>query len=149
MIDLIEGRDRKRAEEALPGSEQNFRLIVESIPGFVCTTTAAGEIEFVNGRILDYLGKTFEESKDWRRTFEELKDWTSNNNNVHHPDDYPGAVAGWVRALETGQPANHEYRIRRADGVYRWFQTRVLPVRDTDGRIIRCTRNTKALDCWE
>ena len=86
MIDLREGRDRERAEEALPASEQNFRLIVESIPGFVCTTTAASEIEFVNQRILDYLGKTLEESKDWRRT-------------LLHEDDCERVIETWSRSV--------------------------------------------------
>ena len=86
MIDLREGRDRERAEEALPASEQNFRLIVESIPGFVCTTTAASEIEFVNQRILDYLGETLEESKDWRRT-------------LLHEDDCERVIETWSRSV--------------------------------------------------
>lgn len=107
IIDLREGRDRKRAEEALGASEQNFRLIVESIPGFVCTTTAAGEIEFVNRRILDYLGKTIEESKDWRRT-------------LLHEEDCEQVIETRSRSVATGEPYDIEHRVRRYDGVFRW-----------------------------
>src|SRR5216117_2498262 len=124
MIDLREGRDRERAEEALPASEQNFRLIVESIPGFVCTTTAAGEIEFVNQRILDYLGKTLEESKDWRRT-------------LLHEEDCERVINSWSHSVATGEPYDIEHRVRRFDGVFRWFHVRGLPLREADGRIIR------------
>jgi len=55
--------DRKRAEEVLRASEQNFRLIVDSIPGLVNATTANGEVELVSQRVLDFFGKTFEEVK--------------------------------------------------------------------------------------
>jgi PAS domain S-box-containing protein len=124
LIDLREGRDHRHAKETLGGSEQNFRLIVESIPGFVCTTTATGEIEFVNRRILDYLGKTLEESKDWRRT-------------LLHEDDCERVINSWSRSVATGEPYDIEHRVRRFDGVFRWFHVRGLPLREADGRIIR------------
>jgi GAF domain-containing protein len=57
--------ERKRDEEPLRSSEQNLRLIVDSIPGLVATMNAAGEIEFVNRLSLEYLGKTYEELKNW------------------------------------------------------------------------------------
>src|SRR5258707_1333283 len=116
--------DWKRAEEALRGSEENFRLIVDSIPGLVHTLTAAGELEFVNQQNLDYFGKTPEE----------LKNWASSD--LVHPDDLPRAIAAFTSAVETGQPYNIEHRGRRADGVYRWLQVRALPVRDTEAHII-------------
>jgi transcriptional regulator with GAF, ATPase, and Fis domain len=46
-------------------------------------------------------------------------------------------IAAFTSSIETGQPYDTEHRIRRADGVYRWFQVRALPLRDTEGRIIR------------
>ncbi len=117
--------DRKRTEEALRASEQSFRLIVDSIPGLVGTRTAAGGVEFVNKRILDYYGKTLEE----------VKGWTTND--TVHPDDLPRAIAAWTRMTETGHPHESEYRLRRSDGAYRWFHFRSLPLRDTEGRIVR------------
>src|ERR1700686_4304475 len=120
----------QRAEEALRASEQGFRLIVDSIPGLVNTTTAEGEFEFVSQQCLDYFGTTLEELKA-----QESKGWTTSN--IVHPDDFPRMLATWRRAVETGHPYQSEYRIRRADGAYRWFHVRSLPWRNTEGRIIR------------
>jgi formate hydrogenlyase transcriptional activator len=120
----------QHAEEALRASEQSFRLIVDSIPGLVNTTTAEGEFEFVSQQCLDYFGTTLEELKA-----QESKGWTTSN--IVHPDDFPRMLATWRRSVETGHPYQSEHRIRRADGVYRWFHVRSLPWRDTEGRIIR------------
>src|SRR5260370_1303989 len=115
----------KRAEEALRASELNFRVIIDSIPGLVHTLTATGQLEFVNQQNLDYFGKTLEE----------LRGWASSD--VFHPDDLPRAIDAWKHTLQTGQPDEIECRLRRADGTYRWFQLRCLPLRDSENRIIR------------
>src|SRR5712664_2197798 len=120
----------QHAEEALRASEQSFRLIIDSIPGLVNTTTAEGEFEFVSQQCLDYFGTTLEELKA-----QESKGWTTSN--IVHPDDFPRMLATWRLSVETGHPYQSEYRIRRADGVYRWFHVRSLPWRDTQGRIVR------------
>src|SRR5437588_1817212 len=112
--------DWKRAEEDLREREESFRVTVASIPGLVNTMSPSGELEFANQRWLDYHGKTLEEMKGWETS------------DVIHPDDLPRAAAAWKRSVETGQPFQNEYRIRRADGVYRWFQGRSLPLRLDD-----------------
>ena len=117
--------ERKRNEAALRESEERFRLIVDTIPGFVFTLSATGELELLNRQALEYFGKTTEDLKNWT-TFEAV-----------HPDDLPRVIDVWRRWVETGQPHDLELRQRRADGVYRWFQSRALPARDTEGRIIR------------
>jgi formate hydrogenlyase transcriptional activator len=117
--------DRKCAEEALRASELNLGLVVDSIPGLVATATAEGELEFVNQQFLDYFGKTLEELKGWRTS------------DFVHPDDLPRVLAGWNRSVETGQPYDSDHRIRRADGVYRWSSLRTLPLRETEGHIVR------------
>ena len=104
-------------------SEQAFRLIVESIPGLVCTMTAEGEVEFINRRVLDYTGKTIEELRDWGL--------------LVHPDDLALVMGRWMRSVRTGDPFEVEHRILRADGVYCWFHVRGLPVRDSEGHIVR------------
>jgi formate hydrogenlyase transcriptional activator len=117
----------QQAKEALRASEESFRLIVDSIPGLVLTMTAEGELEFVSQQGMDYSG----------RTLEDLKGWT--NSDIVHPDDLSRVLATWKSSVETGHPAGYdsEYRIRRADGVYRWFQVRAVPVRDSEGRVSR------------
>jgi formate hydrogenlyase transcriptional activator len=115
--------ERKRNEAALQQSEERFRVIVDTIPGLVCTLNAAGEIELLNRQVLEYFGKTTEELKNWATS------------DAVHADDLPRVIDAWRHSIETGQPYVIELRQRRADGVYRWFQSRALPTRDTEGRI--------------
>ncbi len=140
----IDIEERKKAEEELRESEkearqllienatlisdlqregQNFRLIVDTVPGFLCTMTAQGQIEFVNQGILDYTGWTIEQLADWRPLL--------------HPEEREMVVARWTRSVETGEPYDVEHRILGADGVYRFFMVRGMPARDAEGRIVR------------
>ena len=121
-------RDRSQAAltqafEKIKANEQSLRLIVDTIPGFLCTLSAAGEVELLNRQVSEYFGKTTEELKNWATS------------DAVHPDDLPRVINAWKRSVETGQPHDLENRNRRADGVYRWFQSRALPARDTEGRI--------------
>src|SRR5713226_4084074 len=115
--------ERQRAEEALLENELNSRLILHSIPELVCTMSPAGEVDRFNPQILEYFGKTPEELKGWATS------------DAVHPDDLPRVVAAFTHSITTGTPYDIEHRCRRADGVYRWFQVRALPVRDTASRI--------------
>jgi PAS domain S-box-containing protein len=117
--------ERKRAEDALRESERDSRLIVDSIPGLVATFTPAGDVEFVNRQVLEYYGKTFEELKLWETT------------DATHPEDLPRAVEHFTDSIASGDPFAFEVRTRRFDGVYRWFQSRGFPLRDTNGHIVR------------
>ncbi len=115
--------DRKRGEEALRQRELSWRQIVDNIPGLVATMGAMGEVEFLNRQTLEYFGKTNEELKNWALI------------DAVHPEDLPRVVEARIRSIETGQVYEVEHRCRRADGVYRWFQVRGLPIRDADGAI--------------
>src|SRR6195256_213727 len=77
---------RKRAEEALRSHEQNLRLLVDTIPGLVVTTTPAGEIEHFNRQVLEYFDKTPEELANWRTS------------DAIHPDDLPLTIAAFTRS---------------------------------------------------
>ena len=117
--------ERKRAEDALRESERESRLIVDCIPGFIAAFTPGGEVEFVNRPTLEYFGKTLEELKRW---------WTGGET---HPEDLPRVVEVFTRSIVSGDPFEFEVRARRFDGVYRWFQSRGFPLRDTNGHIVR------------
>jgi PAS domain S-box-containing protein len=116
---------RKQAEESLRASEFNFRLIVDSLPGQVCTLTPSGAIEHVNQQVLEYFDMTFEELKKWDST------------EAVHPDDLKNVLASGRRSMEAGVPYDLEQRLRRGDGMYRWFQVRSIPIPDKDGHIVR------------
>lgn len=117
--------ERKRAEDATRSDEQNLRRVVDSISGLVATMSASGELLLLNRQNMEYFG----------RTAEELKNWATSD--VVHPEDLPGVAEEWSRCFETGEPYDVEHRLRRSDGVYRWFQARGLPERDAAGQIVR------------
>ena len=115
--------ERRRSEEALRASELSWRQIVDNIPGLVATMGPMGEVEFLNRQTLEYFGRTKEELENWSLI------------GTVHPDDLPGVIAARARTIETGEIYNVEHRCRGADGVYRWFQVRGLPVRNAAGAI--------------
>jgi PAS domain S-box-containing protein len=122
---MAEVLERRRTEEALHESERESRLIVDSIPGMIAVFTPAGELEFVNRQIVEYFGKSLEALKRW------------GSDDTLHPEDRARVAAGFVHAMTSGQPSEWESRARRTDGVYRWHRTRLFPLRDDDGRIVR------------
>jgi PAS domain S-box-containing protein len=122
---LTDIEERKRAEDALRESEQEARLIVDTIPGLVATLTPGGGIDLVNKQVLAYCGRTLEELKQW------------GTSDTVHPEDLPRVTEIISQSMVSGDPFEIEERIRRFDGVYRWFQVRGLPLRDPDGRIVR------------
>ena len=119
----VDIEDRKRGEQALRARELSWRQIVDNIPGLVATTGALGEIEFLNRQTLEYFGKTTEQLKDWAMI------------GAVHPDDLPQVIETRKKSIETGDTYEVEHRCRRADGVYRWFQVRGLPIRDTENKV--------------
>lgn len=123
----IDIEDRKQAEQVIRASEINLRQIIDSISGLVCTMSPAGVTELVNRPIMEYFGKSFEE----------LQNWTLGNSDAVHPEDLPRVVSEFGHSITTGAPFDTEVRLRRFDGVYRWFHNSGRPVLDTDGRITR------------
>ena len=107
-----------------PEYEDRFRSIVDGLPALVSHMTPDGELAFANRLLLEYLGATLEELQSRPIDYS------------LHPDDRAGALAAWRESIETGHPFDFEGRLRRADGVYRWFHMRGFPLRDTEGRIV-------------
>jgi PAS domain S-box-containing protein len=121
--------DRKQTDDALRKSEADLakarhelQLIIDTIPVLVLRHRADGIIDFVNevGRVYSGLTAT---------------KWTSRVSKITHPDDVPQLEAAWNVALRTGESFESELRLRRADGEYRWFMTRRVPLR-RDGEVI-------------
>ena len=117
--------ERRRAEEALAAGKRDLRLIVDGIPGFVALLTPTGEVALVNPQLVEYCGRRLEELRLW------------GTSDTIHAEDLPRVVQVFARSIASGNPYDFEARLRRFDGIYRWFQVRGLPVRDADGRILR------------
>jgi PAS domain S-box-containing protein len=117
--------ERKRSEQAVRASEQRFRTLAESIPQLVWTARPDGHIEWYNRRWYEYTGTTPEEVEGWG--------WER----VHDPAVLPQVLERWKRSLATGEPFNMVFPIRGADGIFRPFLTRVVPVREPGGRILQ------------
>src|SRR6516225_4497252 len=119
----IDIEDQKRAQEILRAREESWLQIVDNSPGLVATMGATGEVEFLNRQTLEYFGKSNENLKDWALT------------DAIHQDDLSRIIEARIKAIEEGRIYEVEHRCRRADGVYRWFQVRGLPVRNEEDSI--------------
>ena len=117
---IAQAVDRWRAGDELRRSEERYRELAEGVPALVWMTGAAGG-DYYNRQWAEYTGLSAAESAGdgwWRAV---------------HPDDRPAARARWEAALRAGGPYETEFRLRRADGEYRWHVCRGLPVRDGAG----------------
>ncbi len=117
--------ERKQAEGALRESEAQFRTLANAIPQLCWMAHADGWIFWYNQRWYEYTGKTPEEMEGWG--------WQS----VHDPEVLPKVLERWKHSLEAGEAFDMVFPLRGADGVFRPFLTRVMPVRDQEGRIVR------------
>ena len=117
--------DKRRASERLRASEEDFRILTEAMPQIVWITEPDGRNIFFNQRWMDYTGMSMEESlgDGWRKPF--------------HPDDQERAATAWSKAVKEIDVYSIEARIRRRDGVYRWWLVRGVPLKDTQGAIIK------------
>src|ERR1700733_12853270 len=112
------------ADRALANSEQESHLLVEAIPTLVWKAGPEGNIDYVNKRVLEYLGAPSDEIIGWG--------WMEKV----HPDDVAFKVATWLENLESRNPHDAVCRFRGADGRYRWFEVRGEPLRTSDGAVL-------------
>ncbi|MET0272685.1 MAG: PAS domain-containing protein, partial [Phenylobacterium sp.] len=115
--------DRRLAEDALLAQERRFQFILDGLPAIVALFTSQGRIAFCNKQMLDYLDETFEQVQAKASAYN------------FHPDERDEILADWAASVRSGQPFDRDTRLRRADGVYRWHRTRVLPLRNAAGEI--------------
>ena len=123
--------EQKRAEEKLgqayqeiKQSEARLRKIIDTIPTLAWCSLPDGTGEFWNRRWHEYTGLTPEAVRGWG--------WQD----AIHPEDLKEITDKWLGFLASGQPGEVEGRLRRFDGVYRWFLFRAEPLRDESGNIV-------------
>jgi len=130
VVDITE---RRQIEEALRASERQFRDLAQALPNQVWTAQADGALDWFNDSVLNYSGEEPEvlAGSGWTR--------------IVHPDDLSAASSAWAAALAAGKPYQTEFRLRRADGVYRWHLARAVPSH-RDGAIDRWVGTSTDID---
>ncbi|HEY3359063.1 MAG TPA: PAS domain S-box protein [Polyangia bacterium] len=117
--------ERQRVEAHLRESEERFRQLADSMPQIVWTGGPDGAADFINGKWAEYTGRPQAAGLGLGRA------------QAVHPDDLPAAMMILERGVALGEPFEAEYRLRRADGGYRWHLGRALPARGADGKVRR------------
>jgi PAS domain S-box-containing protein len=105
--------------------DSRLRLVIDTIPEQVWSALPDGSIDFVNQRWLEYTGLSLKEGLGWGAKV------------AIHPEDVPTVMDAWRRAVASGEPFEKEARFRRADGKYRWFLVRAVPLRDELGSVVK------------
>jgi PAS domain S-box-containing protein len=128
--ELLAQSERARAEAeaarmALAASEVQFRMLADAIPTLAWTAQADGYIDWYNARWYEYTGTTPEQMEGWG--------WQS----VHDPAALPDVIAQWQASIATGAVFEMTFPLRGADGQFRPFLTRIVPLRDASGRVVR------------
>jgi PAS domain S-box-containing protein len=123
------GQHERSLSSEIPDDQERRELplrgVMDAIPGLVWSALPDGDVEFCNQRWLEYTGMSFNEIKGWG--------WAA----AIHPQDIANLREGWQAALTQSIPFEAEARMRRADGSYRWFLCKAVPLRDSGGRIVR------------
>jgi PAS domain S-box-containing protein len=122
------GRDvteRKRAEELVRESEEQLRTLANAVPLLAWMAEPDGSIFWYNQRWYDYTGATPEAMKGWG--------WQS----VHDPEILPSVVERWSASIASGEPFEMEFPLKSFEGKFRSFLTRVTPLRDEQGQVVR------------
>ncbi len=127
ILDLTE---TKRAEAAVRDRERELSQLVDMVPSYLWRITPEGVPVFFNRRLVDFLGLDVTDAD--RPNQSRL---TSIIERVVHPDDAAGVAAEFARAFASGERFAMQWRMRRADGVYRWMAASAEAMRDEDGRI--------------
>ena len=104
---------------------RELQFVTDTMPQLVWSTEPDGRSVYFNNQWMAYTGATLEEVKG--------DGWAS----ALHPDDYERALAAWKEAARTGGKYQVEYRLKRYDGVYRWFLARGTPMVDSSGAIVK------------
>src|SRR5262252_2519492 len=124
-MESIPSDERSRAEEALRNSEEQLRLVIDTIPTLVWSCRPDGAFDYVSRRWSEYTGISARDALG--------SGWMA----AYHPDDLAKHQEKRIASLVSGEPAMNEVRLRRADGQYRWHTIHDVPLRDTSGDIVK------------
>jgi PAS domain S-box-containing protein len=127
-IDVDEG---KRAEEQSRFLAQ-LQASLNVIPAYTWYAAPSGGLTFVNRRTADYLG--LPKDHPLRFGIDNGVQWDAHIPFLH-PDDQEGARKAWPVNIRTGEASEYSFRVRNAQGGYRWFLSRVEPLRASDGTL--------------
>ncbi len=131
---LVVSRDvtaQTTTEQTLRTSERYFKALANNISQLAWMADRSGSIFWYNERWFDFTGSTLPEMAGWG--------WKS----VHHPDHIDRVVRKFAKCVADGQPWEDLFPLRGADGSYRWFLSRALPLRDAEGKVeFWCGTNT-------
>ncbi len=122
---FIDIKEHILAQDALRRSEEDLRALADSIPQLAWMADPNGHIFWYNRGWYEYTGTTFEEMEGWG--------WEK----VHDPAFLPRVVERWTASIESRQPFDMEFPLRGEDGEFQWFLTRVNPVLDAHGEVVR------------
>ena len=117
--------DRKRSEEALRRSEEEFRTMANAIPQLAWIANPDGWVYWFNDGWYQYTGTTPSEMAGWG--------WQT----VHTPFLLPAVMDRWRESVATCKPFEMTYPLRGADGTYRTFLARATPLKDESGKLLR------------
>jgi PAS domain S-box-containing protein len=115
----------EKASDEIKKSEAELRQVVEAIPTEAWSTRPDGYCDFLNQRWLEYTGLTADQAQGWG--------WGA----AIHPDDLPAVLQRWQSCLSSGAQLDVEVRLRRFDGMYRWFLLCANPLRDEADNILK------------
>ena len=117
--------ERADSDAALAASEAEFRTFAQAMPNHVWAASPDGMLNWFNDQVYAYSGAATGQLDG--------TGWIA----MLHPDDVPSAGERWAAALVGGITYETEFRVRRADGAYRWHLARALPIRGPSGRVTR------------
>jgi PAS domain S-box-containing protein len=115
----------REAQQLLKENEARFEAFAQAMPNQVWSATPDGQLDWINNQVFAYSGFTFDDlaGSQWSR--------------MVHPADLAAAATTWAKSLSEGTEYQTEFRLRRADGSFRWHLARALPIKDPSGQITR------------
>lgn len=125
LVHAVEVTDLVKAREHIKASEERFHTLADNIPNLAWMAHPDGWVYWYNSRWYDYTGTTPEQAEGWG--------WQA----VHDPQALPAVLEQWKGALQSGEPATMVCPLRGADGLFRPFLTRAVPIYDTRGAIVQ------------